>query len=69
MIQTFWYMIKLAIVIVGVVWLLSLDGAVVLEWDAYKVTAHTGFFLFLIALGVLLVTWVTRGAIWFENIP
>ena len=69
MLQTFWYMIKLSVVIVGVVWLLSLDGQVVMEWDVYRVTAHTGFFLFLIALVVLVVTWVTRGAIWFESIP
>ena len=69
MLQTFWYMIKLSVVIVGVVWLLSLDGQVVMEWDVYRVTAHTGFFLFLIALVVLVVAWVTRGAIWLESIP
>tara|TARA_R110002126_G_scaffold3263_1_gene18366 strand:+ start:62585 stop:63958 length:1374 start_codon:yes stop_codon:yes gene_type:complete len=67
--KTFWYMAKLAIVITGSLWLLSLEGDIVFQWDAYKVTAHTGFVLFIIAAFVLVVTIVTRGAIFVESLP
>ena len=67
--QTIWYMTKLAIVIVGSLWLLSLQGEVVFQWDAYKITAHTGFFLFVLSAFVLLVTLVTRAAVFVGNLP
>ena len=58
--KTFWYMAKLAIVITGSLWLLSLEGDIVFQWDVYKITAHTGFFLFIVAAFVLVVTFVTK---------
>lgn len=62
-------MTKLAIVIVGSLWLLSLQGDVVFQWDVYKVTAHTGFFLFVLASFVIFVALVTRAAVFFGNLP
>tara|TARA_R110002124_G_scaffold287216_1_gene471390 strand:+ start:82132 stop:83505 length:1374 start_codon:yes stop_codon:yes gene_type:complete len=67
--HTFWYMAKLSIVTMGALWLLTLEGDIVFTWDVYTVTAQTGFVLLLIAVFVVLVTWLTRSALFVESLP